>query len=218
MLFLECILFIFFIEQYQSNTFKDFIIQYYKKKQNDEIVKIKQLEEENKKLRDKLNDMIQLNDKMKAELEKYKNENKKCNEELIKANKIITNLSNKNVDNKELQQLKEENIKLKNQINIKDNEIKELKNTNKNTEDKNVNYNDIMVVNFISQDSTVHCGIKCLQNDIFAEIEEKLYQKFDNLRETNNMFTANAKPILRFKKLYENNIHDGDVIQLIKIE
>ena len=75
-----------------------------------------------------------------------------------------------------------------------------------------------MVINFISIDSTVHYGIKCLPTDIFAEIEEKLYKKYDNLRETNNMFTVNAKPILRFKKIKENNIKDGDIIQLFKLE
>ena len=109
---------------------------------------------------------------------------------------------------------------LKNQINIKDEEIINLKNNNKNNniEEEKVNFKDIMVINFISQDSTVHYGIKCLPNDIFAEVEEKLYKIFNNLRETNNMFIANGKPILRFKKLNENNIRDGDIIQLIKLE
>jgi hypothetical protein len=32
------------------------------------------------------------------------------------------------------------------------------------------------------------------------------------------MFTANAKPILKFKKLFENQIKDGDIIQLFKLE
>ena len=41
---------------------------------------------------------------------------------------------------------------------------------------------------------------------------------YDDLRNTNNMFTVNAKPVLRFKKLCENNIKDGDVVQLIKLE
>ena len=40
----------------------------------------------------------------------------------------------------------------------------------------------------------------------------------ENLRNTNNMFMANAKPILRFKKICENNIKDGDVLQLHKLE
>ena len=77
--------------------------------------------------------------------------------------------------------------------------------------------NDIMFINFMSQDSTINEGIKCL-NDIFAEIEEKLYKKIDNLRNTNNMFTANAKPMLRFKKICENGIKDGDKVQLFKLE
>ena len=78
--------------------------------------------------------------------------------------------------------------------------------------------NDIIVVNFMTQDSSVYEGIKCLAKDVFAEVEEKLYKKYDNLRETNNMFTANAKPVLRFKKLNENGIKDGDKIQLFKLE
>ena len=75
-----------------------------------------------------------------------------------------------------------------------------------------------MVITFISQDSSVNEGMKCLSTDIFAEVEEKLYKKYDNLRNTNNMFTANTKPVLRFKKLYENGIKDGDKIQLFKPE
>ena len=78
--------------------------------------------------------------------------------------------------------------------------------------------NDIIVVNFMTQDSSVYEGVKCLPTDVFAEVEEKLYKKYDNLRETNNMFTANAKPVLRFKKLCENGIKDGDKIQLFKLE
>ena len=80
------------------------------------------------------------------------------------------------------------------------------------------NLNEIMVINFMSQDSTINEGMKCLPNEVFAEVEERLYKKYDNLRNTNNMFTANAKPILRFKKLNENGIKDGDKIQLFKLE
>ena len=108
---------------------------------------------------------------------------------------------------------------IKNQLNLKNNEIIE-KNKMKNNiiEKPKYDINDIMVINFIIMDSTVHYGIKFLPNDIFAEVEEKLYKKYDNLRETNNMFTANAKPVLRFKKLCEKNILDGDIIQLFKLE
>ena len=32
------------------------------------------------------------------------------------------------------------------------------------------------------------------------------------------MFTVNAKPLLRFKKMFENQFKDGDFIQLFKLE
>ena len=75
-----------------------------------------------------------------------------------------------------------------------------------------------MVINFISKDPTINEGIKCLSSDIFAEVEEKLYKKYDNLRNTNNMFTVNEKPVLRFRKICENGIKDGDKIQLFKLK
>ena len=89
---------------------------------------------------------------------------------------------------------------------------------NNEKEDTKINYKDIMVINFISMDSSINFGIKCLPTDIFTEVEEQLYMKFDSLRNTNNMFMANAKPVLRFKKMCENNIKDGDVLQLYKLE
>ena len=143
-------------------------------------------------------------------------------EDLLKSNKIINGLlsQNNNIDNNEIKKLRDEIILLTSKLNIKDNEINDLKNKIKNNkiEEVKVNMNDIMVINFISTDSTIHHGIKCLATDVFAEVEEKLYKRFDDLRNTNNMFTVNARPILRFKKLFENQIKDGDIIQLFKLE
>ena len=170
-----------------------------------------------------MNDEIQSNEinKLKTELEKYKKENERLNNELMKANKIIFGLKNNQIDNNELKQLREENVSLKHKLTLKDNEIQDLKNKLQNSgiiEERKVNYKDIIVITFISVDSTVHYGMKCLPTDVFAEVEEKLYKKFENLRNTNNTFTANAKPVLRFKKICENNIKDGDIIQLYNIE
>ena len=78
---------------------------------------------------------------------------------------------------------------------------------------------EIMLVYFQSQDQEInHVGIKCLPSDTFAEVEEKIYKKFDNYRNTNNTPICNGRTILRFKKLSENNIKDENVVQLIKIE
>ena len=73
-----------------------------------------------------------------------------------------------------------------------------------------------MVVNFMSQDATVSEGVICLPSDEFVDVDRKIYKKYDNLRNTNNMFTANAKPKLRFKRLSENGIKNGDKVTLFK--
>ena len=154
--------------------------------------------------------------KLKEELKKLKIQNENLQLELSKAQKIIKNFANNQIDNNELKNLKLENENLKIQLINKDKEIKDLKANI--IERPKYDINDIMVINFVSLDSTVHYGIKCVSTDVFAEVEEKLYKIYDDLRNTNNMFTANAKPVLRFKKICENNIKDGDVVQLFKLE
>ena len=93
----------------------------------------------------------------------------------------------------------------------KDKEINELKSKIPNAYVK-MNDNDIMVINFLSTDQNIRCGISCLADDTFAEVEEKLYKKFDKFRDTNNVLLFGGNIILRFKKVRENNLHDGDTI------
>ena len=199
------------------------------KKSNESNLNNKNLEDEIKKLKDiilnKENEIKKLKDeayKYKLENETLKNKNKKLKEDLLKSNKIINGMQsqNNNTNNNEIKKLRDEIILLTSKLNIKDNEINDLKNSIKNNkiEEPKFSMNDIMVVTFISTDSSVNIGIKCLATDVFAEVEEKLCKRFDNLRNTNNMFTVNARPILRFKKMFENQIKDGDIIQLFKLE
>jgi len=144
-------------------------------------------------------------------------ENEILNLDLSNENKIIPGIQNNQIDN-EIKRLVDEIVNLKYQLVIKDNEIKDLKLKiqNNNVIDlPKYNLNEIMVINFISPDSSVNEGIKCLSSDVFAEVEEKLYKKYNHLRNTNNMFKVNEKPILRFKKLCENGIKDGDKIQIL---
>ena len=142
-----------------------------------------------------------------------KKEKNKINEDLIKANKIISN-----INNYEIKKLKDENNLLKQQLNLKDDKINELKNKINIIDRPKYDINDIIVINFQASDGSVNYGIKCLKTEIFAEVEEKLYKIYNNLRNTNNMFISNAKPVLRFKTIDENNIKDGCIVQLIKLE
>ena len=147
----------------------------------------------------------------------------------IKANKIIANIGNNNTNNIEILNLKNQLLQkdieirdLKYQLILKDNEIKDLKlkSQNNNQQNKHIlNMDEIMIVYFQTQDQEInHVGIKCLSSDTFAEVEEKIYKKFNNYRNTNNTPICNGRIVLRFKTLSENNIKDENVVQLIKME
>ena len=138
--------------------------------------------------------------------------------------KQMNNLNNNKII--ELNNYKNENLKLKEQINKLLQENKELLNANqilnkKISNDGNlkqhVDYNNIIVVTFISTDGRINHGIQCLKTDLFAEVEEKLYKIYNTFRETNNIFIVNGNIIKRFKTMSENNIKNGDKIQLQKL-
>ena len=80
---------------------------------------------------------------------------------------------------------------------------------------QNVYMNDVKVVNFISLAQSISTGIPCMADDTFAEVEEKLYQMYNEYRNTNNILLFQGNTILRFKKIRENKIKNGDTI-LIK--
>jgi len=111
---------------------------------------------------------------------------------------------------------------LQNVINQKIEELNKLK---KNLQNNNINnnrnqnnskkFND-KCVNFISSDQKITYAIPCSGDDIFAEIEEILYKEYPEYRETNNMFLANGKEILRFKSINDNKIGTGRPILLIQ--
>ena len=139
----------------------------------------------------------------------------KLNGELIKAKEIIKAKDN-NINElvKQLNIINQEyNYKiefLQKKLKEKDFELQNLKNNNLNIKnEKFVKESQIAVINFSSSDQRVHYATSCLNSTIFAEIEEKLYKIYPEYRETNNTFIANGKTILRFKTVSENGIGNG---------
>ena len=152
------------------------------------------------------------------------NEINNLKNELTKARKIIeqqkltiNDLQNKlNNSNNLINNLNNEINNYKNIISKKDLELNNIKSQlNNNIPNNNVNFNDIMCVNFISSDQNVHFAASCLKTNTFAEIEEKLYKQYPQYRETNNNFLANGTQVLRFKTIAENNIGNGLPVTLI---
>ena len=147
--------------------------------------------------------------------------------ELIKANKVIE--QQKSTINELQNKLNNYNININNYQNIinqKDIEINNLKsqlnnlqsnnNNVPNNIQNNINFNDVLCVNFISSDQNVHYAAACLKTDTFAEIEEKLYKTYPQYRETNNNFIANGREVLRFKTIGDNKIGNGLPVTLIQ--
>ena len=137
---------------------------------NNEKLKNKKLEEEIQKLKNKINELKNNNNNLI-------NENNNLKQRLGNANQL-----------NQIKQFNQMNINeinnLRQIINQKDKEINELKSKLPNSK---VYMNDIMVINFLSTDQNIRCGISCLADDTFAEVEEKLYKKFNEFRDTNNI-------------------------------
>jgi len=178
---------------------------------NDEILKKLLLNELNhyKSEYDKLKKDY---DTLKKDYDKLKDNYEKLNKELNKAKYTIYN------DEDKIKKNINEINNLKNNIFQKDDEIINLNLKIKNLENfktKSFNNDDIIYIHFISSDKNINCPIKCLKSDTFAEVEEKLYIKYQKYRETNNKFFAKEKIVMRFKTIIENSINDGDKIELI---
>ena len=115
------------------------------------------------------------------------NEINKLKDELAKSNKVIEQqkitikeLQNKlNNSNTIINNLNNDINKYKNIISKKDLELNNYKSQlNNNIPNNNLNFNDIMCVNFISSDQNVHYAATCLKTNTFAEVEEKLYKEY----------------------------------------
>ena len=134
--------------------------------------------------------------------------------ELSKANKIIENqkLKIKELENT-IVNLKNNNEyinrikKLEDEIKIKDNELNKLKNKSNNPNFINIERNQMTSVFF--QHPNYNYSVPCLNDDIFAEVEEKFYKEFPELRDTNNIYLVSGRQVLRFKTIEENRIKSG---------
>ena len=132
--------------------------------------------------------------------------------ELDKANKIIEQ------QKITINDLENKLYNYKNTINQKELELSKLRtqlNNNYNDNNSNnVNFDEIISVNFISTDQNIHFSVPCVKTNTPAEAEEKLYQEFPEYRETNNNFLFNGNQILRFKTIEQNKITKGIPVTL----
>ena len=159
------------------------------------------------------------------EINNLKNELSKANKIIEQQKSIINDLQNKlNNYNTTINNYQTQINNLKDIIIQKDLELNNLRNqlnnnnfnnANNRSNKVNVDYDELMSINFISTDQNLHFSIPCIKSDIFAHIEEKLYKEYPQYKETNNNFIANGKTILRFKTIAENNLVNERPVTLV---
>jgi hypothetical protein len=189
------------------------------------------------------NDNLQVN-QLKEELEKEKLKNKNLSEKIKELENNLKEENNKNENlelkikelNIEIDLLKEKYNKLKNSQVIegqipmdnlemkdslykivfeKEKEIKELKMKLSRYPLQLDEGDKLMSLIFTSADKVIHHSVICKNNELFSNVENRLYDDgFPEYKESENFFTFNGVKINKNKTLEENNIKNSDVIIL----
>ena len=61
-------------------------------------------------------------------------------------------------------------------------------------------------------DQTIHYPFLCTNKQIFNHLENKLYEKLPEYKQTNNYFISNGTNINKYQTMEENNLQDGAII------
>lgn len=139
--------------------------------------------------------------------------NKKINE-INNLNELIQQLNNKTKnENKYLnKKSNEENV-------ISEQELQLFKEKIYHYPLELFNEDKILIsVIFTTFDEKINYSIICKNTDIFRDLEEKFYKRFPEYLASTNNFYVKGVLIDKFKSIYDNNIHESDIINLNRIE
>jgi len=88
-------------------------------------------------------------------------------------------------------------------------------NQNFNQENYNGNFNDTFNIKYCTCDGSINDEISCQYYELFCEVEERIYQKYQQLRFTNNSFIGGGKIIDKMKTIQENQISPNSKIIIL---
>ena len=157
-----------------------------------------------------LNEQIR---KLQIDLNNEKDLKNKLSIQLVEANKTIINLSNQfsnNIQNNKI-------LELQRTIDMKNQEISQLlvRINNNSNGVKFMPGDNIIAVVFTSVNQKIQNYSRAYKDtEIVARIEEELYNNYPQFKEKETYLMLNGNKIMRFKTLKENNIKNGDIIQV----
>ena len=193
--------------------------------ENCNTILIKQLEEKNKQLQAQLEEEKNNCQILAFGAKLYKEESEKKDIELkIKETKIVElneTIEKLNVKMKELENIIHNNytqdkiLSLMDKLEKKEKEIKEIKSKLPFELSEN---EKLMTVIFLSTDQKIHFSVICKNTQNFNILENILYEKYPEYKESENFFLLGGIKINKYKSLEENKIKDSDIITLGKFE
>jgi cell division protein FtsB len=176
--------------------------------------------EDNKKYINQIEDLKQQLLEEKDNYNKLKTENTRL-EKMINSLKQQNNDINTKLE-KEINKLKANMRQLENELERKNNtiqdyilEINSLK-ENKNQITSIKPGEKIFSVLFMTQGNQdiFNYAMTCKNTELFVRLEERLYDDFPQFKKVETIFMVDARRILRFQTLDENNIKRNDIISL----
>ena len=176
-----------------------------------EIERLKSIEKNYISLQNILNEYKGENSKLKEENDKIKKEN---NDLRVEINGLRQRSNNQN-NNKNINDNKDEIISLLKKLEIKENEIKQIK---QNFPYELKSGEKLMPIIFTSIDQKIHYAFICKNTDKFNSIENLLYEVYPEYQETENYFTVNGIKIIKSKTMEQNNIKPSSIIFLHSYE
>ena len=158
-------------------------------------------------------------EKLKKDIINLKNANSSLKDENLRLKNENQRLKNElNTNNQSLEAYKlkinELNLALTNKNKEIDNLNIVIKNLQLNNKKKFIDVDELLTIQFKSIDQTLDIAFTCQKNDIFINIEEKLYNEYPIYKDMNTYFTVKGHIVERFKSMLDNNIKNYDKIFL----
>jgi len=182
-------------------------------KLKDERALNKNLQEENKKLKDTKN---QLEQEQKTLLKNSQEENKKLKDTIYQLEQEKKTLIKNLKEEEKTMSAKNEKIYDSEKI-IKSTAITDIKRGSITELKEGEVIISVLFLSMGNQDIQNY-SMPCKNTDLFVDLERKLYEDFPKFKNYETYFEVNTRRILRFKTIEENKIESNAIINIFAVD
>ena len=166
-------------------------------------------------LNTRISQLTNINNSLKNDIDNYQNNINKLTSDNEKLVNQLKNLGENNKVKSFGNDKEELFISLMKKIELKDNQINQIKSVLPFQLENN---ETLLPIIFVTMDSKVHYSLICKDTEIFSQVEYRLYKKYPEYNESENYFTVNGIKVNRFKSLKDNSIRYSDIVIMIPVD